>query len=86
MLPALIQSRSTASLRDLRAQFSKRRRSSVTAPTDNDEQSDTDRNTNGSRERPGGLQKRSTTGAEVLMTPEVRSQRLIGKNNPRYNW
>lgn len=30
--------------------------------------------------------RRMSYQASVLMTPEVRSQRLIGNNNPRYRW
>lgn len=28
----------------------------------------------------------SLSGAQVLMTPQMRSQRLIGNSNPRYKW
>jgi hypothetical protein len=30
--------------------------------------------------------RRMSTAAEILMTPQMRSQRLIGKSNPRYKW
>ncbi|KAJ9662353.1 hypothetical protein H2198_001487 [Neophaeococcomyces mojaviensis] len=31
-------------------------------------------------------ERRNTHAAEVLMTPQMRSMRLIGNNNPRYRW
>ncbi|GAB7347783.1 hypothetical protein MBLNU459_g5325t1 [Dothideomycetes sp. NU459] len=30
--------------------------------------------------------RRQSAGASVLMTPQMRSQRLIGNSNPRYRW
>ena len=30
--------------------------------------------------------RRSSIGAHVLNTPQMRSQRLIGNSNPRYKW
>jgi hypothetical protein len=32
------------------------------------------------------LRRKSTIPAAVLLTPEMRSQRLIGHSNPRYDW
>jgi len=31
-------------------------------------------------------ERRNTHGADVLMTPQMRSMRLIGNTNPRYRW
>ncbi len=31
-------------------------------------------------------ERRMSTGAQVLVTPQMRSQRLIGNSNPRYKW
>ena len=33
-----------------------------------------------------GLERRLSAGAQVLMTPQMRSMRLIGNSNPRYQW
>lgn len=30
--------------------------------------------------------RRTSTAKDVLMTPQMRSQRLIGNSNPRYKW
>lgn len=36
---------------------------------------------------PDGLERKHSSSAErVLMTPKMRSQRLIGNSNPRYRW
>ena len=38
-------------------------------------------------QRRAGLQRRlSAAAAEVLMTPQMRSMRLIGNSNARYQW
>jgi hypothetical protein len=31
-------------------------------------------------------ERRISLGAQALNTPQMRSQRLIGQSNPRYNW
>jgi hypothetical protein len=36
--------------------------------------------------RPGLDERRLSNAAFVLMTPQMRSQRLIGNSNPRYRW
>jgi len=36
--------------------------------------------------KPGEADRRSGTAAAVLNTPQMRSQRLIGNSNPRYEW
>lgn len=33
-----------------------------------------------------GEERRLSNAAAVLMTPQMRSQRLIGNSNPRYKW
>lgn len=38
------------------------------------------------REPDFNIERRMTHGAEVLMTPHMRSMRLIGYSNPRYRW
>lgn len=30
--------------------------------------------------------RRQSVGAQILNTPQMRSQRLIGNSNPRYKW
>ncbi|KAI9778173.1 MAG: hypothetical protein M1835_004992 [Candelina submexicana] len=89
-LPALIQSRSAASLRDMRGAM---RRPSVAKSIDaRDEEAHPDRDI-GKRDRlitgsEGGDrdQRRMSAGAQLLMTPQMRSMRLIGNSNPRYSW
>lgn len=38
------------------------------------------------KERQQEVDRRMSTAAQILMTPEMRSQRLIGNANPRYKW
>ena len=90
-LPALIQSRSTANLSDARNEA--RRPPSFRARTGYDGQDDEESrgdasSRRGSLEEPAKkrLQRLMTVGAEVLMTPQMRSMRLIGNTNPRYQW
>ena len=37
-------------------------------------------------ERDRESERRASVGAAVLNTPQMRSMRLIGNNNPRYRW
>ena len=37
-------------------------------------------------ERPAFERRQSEHAAKILMTPQMRSQRLIGNSNPRYEW
>jgi hypothetical protein len=37
-------------------------------------------------ERDGAGDRRMSNAVHILMTPEMRSQRLIGNSNPRYKW
>ena len=72
-LPSLIRSISTASLHDLRLQGPQRRASRVARGEEGGEM-DT--------ERDGDSRK----GEDARMTPQMRSMRLIGNSNPRYQW
>ena len=93
-LPSLIQSRSTANAKDLWVQTPQRR--SATPETNKDDESDVERDADGGYEGPSPAKSRLSKmdrrmsgvsdGAEVLMTPQMRSMRLIGKNNSRYQW
>ena len=39
------------------------------------------------RDGEGGRgERRLSAGAQVLLTPQMRSIRLIGNSNPRYQW
>lgn len=89
-IPALISTRSSASL--LRAQ----RQSFTRTREDNLEQGRSERQDSledGIPTPPStfpikGQKKdeRKASAANVLMTPQMRSQRLIGNSNPRYRW
>ena len=92
-LPALIQSRSTANLGELRTQLHQRRYSTTTKSRgEDDEGEDRERGSSEERERqlvggatgPGA--KRLMAAVEALKTPQMRSMRLIGNSNPRYQW
>ena len=83
-LPSIIRDRSTASIRDLRAQFTQLQ------PSNNDED-DIERDggrRGGERgnDNSEGQRRRASNGSQVLMTPQMRSMRLIGNNNLRYQW
>ncbi len=90
-LPALIQSRSTASLRDVKGAL--RRPSFARSIGTTDEEARSDNGDAGMRDsllagNAGGDrdQRRMSVGPQMLMTPQMRSMRLIGNNNPRYSW
>jgi len=84
-LPGLIQSTSATNLSDL----SKFRRGSARGRAAfegaDDEESAHER---WSDEEPNrsSLARLLSASAEVLNSPQVRSMRLIGQNNPRYQW
>ena len=85
-LPKLIQSRSVASF----SKYQARRPSSIKIDGHDgheDGESDADEF---ARQRAGGrspaLRRLMSVGAEVLNTPQMRSMRLIGNSNPRYQW
>ena len=44
------------------------------------------RNLSAEREGRDMKDRRMSSGAKTLMTPEMRSMRLIGNSNPRYHW
>lgn len=93
-LPSLLQSRSAANVKDLWAQTPQRR--SATPETNEDDESDVERDTDRGYDGPSPAKSRrsrmerrmsnASDGGEVLMTPQMRSMRLIGNNNPRYQW
>jgi len=96
-LPSLIQSRSSANVKDLRAQAVQRR--SETPEVNGDEEGDVERDVDRKNAGYGvpspaksllgrGVRRFSGTsdGGEVLMTSQMRSTRLIGNSNPRYQW
>lgn len=90
-LPALIQSRSSANITEMRAQLAQKRLEAQ--DTDGEEESDLERDgdtgPSPAKSRPGrGMRRMSgySDGGEVLMTPQMRSMRLIGNSNPRYRW
>ncbi|KAL9006997.1 MAG: hypothetical protein Q9188_000285 [Gyalolechia gomerana] len=93
-LPSLIQSRSSASLRDVRGYLNQRKQS--TYHDDTDEEPDVEHNGDariGQRteqgqspasNKYGRLERKTSNASEGLMTPQMRSMRLIGNSNPRY--
>ena len=93
-LPSLLQSRSTANAKDLWMQTPRRR--SATPETNGDDESDVERDADGGYDDLSPAQSRVSKmdrrmnglsdGGEVLMTPQMRSMRLIGSNNSRYQW
>ena len=86
--PSLIRDKSTASLPDNRVHLSHRKLSSYS--NDTDDEPDVERGNEGCEEREEGRPRRSSrkmsTGSQILMTPQMRSIRLIGNSNPRYQW
>ncbi len=87
-LTSLIQNRSSGSLQELRPHASPRRQSNYRT---SDEESDlglTRVRSQGSGAREGSdrEERRSNAGAQALMMPQMRSMRLIGNSNPRYQW
>ncbi len=86
-LPSLIQSRSSTSLFALPRREARRRNSFASSEEDNDELEATPRRrpTEWLNSQPD-TRRMSSAMPEVLMTPQMRSMRLIGKSNPRYRW
>ncbi|KAL8950211.1 MAG: hypothetical protein Q9222_003740 [Ikaeria aurantiellina] len=91
-LPSLIQSRSSASLRDVRALLQQRKQSVIQDHTDaepdlerdgdvQDGPNSTASPTSSKTPRP---ERKTSNASETFMTPQMRSMRLIGKSNPRY--
>ena len=93
-LPSLLQSRSAANVKDPWAQTPRRR--SATPDAHEHDESDVERDGDGGCDGPSPAKSRLSKmdrrmsgvsdGGEVLMTPQMRSMRLIGKNNQRYQW
>ncbi|MCJ1396394.1 hypothetical protein MMC18_009284 [Xylographa bjoerkii] len=88
-LPALIQSRSTANLHEFRNQARRplgvsRARTGYDGQDDAESWGDENSRRGSLDEAPKKrLQRLMSVGAEVLMTPQMRSMRLIGNSNPR---
>ncbi len=85
VLPSLIQNRSSASLKDLRGSIGPRRFGNYSY--ESDEELDVERDGDSSiRENRTGINRRMSNVSQVLNTPQMRSMRLIGNSNPRYQW
>ncbi|KAI9839656.1 MAG: hypothetical protein M1819_002282 [Sarea resinae] len=82
-LPSIIHNRSSASLYDMRSQ-TPRRAGSVHNGSLWDEESEGDfwRTDSGPKDE----QRRMSLGMQALLAPQMRSMRLIGNSNPRYQW
>lgn len=90
-LPALIQSRSSASLRDVRAYLNQRKTSVYHDETDDERDIERDGDVRKDKQstesnKYARSDRRTSNASEVLMTPQMRSTRLIGNSNPRYQW
>ena len=88
-LPSIIRDRSTTSIRDLRAQLGQRRQSTFIKKHDDEQDVEREGDRQSSDrggEEPREMQRRTSNASQVLLTPQMRSMRLIGKNNPRYEW
>lgn len=86
-LPSIIRERSVTSLAELRHPRSHRRRHSILSNSEDEQdvESDGDRlDRDGGGEGDG--QRRMSSASLALNTPQLRSMRLIGNNNPRYQW
>lgn len=90
-LPSLLQSRSNASLFSLpkRRQAQARRDSFHSHQSNEDEDEASDDLEPIRKWRTPAMEvdgRRMSLGPEILLTPQMRSMRLIGYNNPRYQW
>ena len=95
-LPSLIHRRSTVNFHDLRSQLEQRRFSihNERAGQENSDDGAGDLEAGDTRrvgrlragEEAGGDTKNMSNDSNILMTPQMRSMRLIGNNNPRYQW
>ena len=92
-LSSLIQNRSSTNAKDLRAYLTHRR--SAYPEVNPDLGHDPERNADGVLTSTSALKDRLakerklsllSNGGEVLMTPQMRSMRLIGNSNPLYQW
>lgn len=86
-LPSIIRERSVTSLAELRHSRLHRRRHSIVSNSEDEQDVERDGDRLG-RDRGGedDAQKRMSSASLALNTPQMRSMRLIGHNNPRYQW
>lgn len=86
-LPSIIRERSASSLAELRHTRLHRRRHSIVSNSEDDQDVERDGDRVG-RDRGGedDAQRRTSSASLALNTPQMRSMRLIGHNNPRYQW
>ena len=97
-VPSLIQTKSAANLHIVRARLEQRQTSTYNPVPESDEyqasnnENDIERGpsqesvrsyTAGNSDQQRG---KKSTASEILMTPQMRSMRLIGNSNPRYQW
>lgn len=98
-LPSLIQTNSAANLHNVRAQLEQRQPSTYKPVPEGDEDQARNTDENGIERGPGQeavssyaagnsdqQRGRKNTASDILMTPQMRSMRLIGNSNPRYQW
>ena len=92
-LPSLLQSRSSTSLFNVVPRRETKRRSSSFTSSDEEDAGARDGMEIAPRRRPSewttnvnDSRRLSAFAPDVLMTPQIRSMRLIGKSNPRYRW
>ncbi|CAK3935042.1 Metal tolerance 7 [Lecanosticta acicola] len=101
-MAGLIQASSATNLAGMRSKWLPRRNSISAAEmpalrqrSDSESSHGLDPASKSASHNPGGVagwgggddhSRRMSYAAEVLMTPQVRSQRLIGNTNPRYRW
>ena len=84
-LPSVLQTRSSASLKDLRGSLGPKRLGPYSH--ESDDETDVERDGDGGmRESRLGVIRRMSNASQVLNTPQMRSMRLIGNSNPRYQW
>lgn len=85
-LPSIIQNRSSASLFSLGRRVPVRRASATSIGSHDEESAFADDILSRRPSIPEIDARRMALGPESLMTPQMRSMRLIGKSNPRYQW
>lgn len=86
-LPSIIRERSVTSLSELRHPRPHRRAHSIVSNCEDEHDVERDGDRLG---RDGGgeddVHRRLSSASQALNTPQMRSMRLIGNNNPRYQW
>lgn len=95
-LPNIIRNRSTANLTDALRNALPRRQSTILKHRDGPDLEHGHEDEESTSEAPlapvdfplllPGEGRRTSTAVTTLMTPQMRSQRLIGNSNPRYEW